>query len=187
MVHVLHAYTRCSTKTGPRAHRLADGAGCVRSARELIIDAMCHLAQSLESPAGQNTNILAELVAKVTSGGHMLVKELAAFLVQANEIAWVKVGGLSALPVRGSSKQAGGQHCRLCVDASVLQGIAQSLSVGAVYALGAQGLEAPWALQRWTVLTRASTRSQWPRSCAPARPWHATQSSPRTGLSTSWP
>ena len=45
---------------------------------------MCHLAQTFEHST-------AELVAKVTSGGHLLAKELAAFLVQANETAWVKV------------------------------------------------------------------------------------------------
>ena len=57
--------------------------------REHIIDGMCCLAQSLEG-------MIPELVARVNSGGHVLTKELATFLTQAKETAWVQVLSYSA-------------------------------------------------------------------------------------------
>lgn len=52
--------------------------------REHIIDGMCCLAQSLEGA-------VPELLQRVSSGGHLLVQELATFLNQAKEVLWVQV------------------------------------------------------------------------------------------------
>ena len=57
---------------------------CSCSSREGIIDAMCHMAAELE-------NQMPELLGRVNSGGHSLVRDLAAFLCSAREMAWVQV------------------------------------------------------------------------------------------------
>ena len=45
---------------------------------------MCHMAAELE-------NQMPELLARVNSGGQTLVKDLAAFLCSAREMAWIQV------------------------------------------------------------------------------------------------
>ena len=56
---------------------------------QTCIESLHHSSLQLKQTRSKHTT--AELVAKVTSGGHLLAKELAAFLVQANNAAWVKV------------------------------------------------------------------------------------------------
>lgn len=68
---------------------------------------MCHMAAELE-------NQMPELLGRVNSGGHSLVRDLAAFLCSAREMAWVQVKTSKQQKHSEISQCLGVKRWRLC-------------------------------------------------------------------------